>query len=64
MMRSQKIMKPPERLVKQFQQTYLEVFGEEIPYEEAYDRFTQLADVVRILRSPKPKKQGNKRDLP
>jgi hypothetical protein len=45
-------MKPGNELIEKFQQTYIEIYGEFMTTQEAYDNFTSLVDVLRIIGRP------------
>ncbi len=54
-------MKTDDEFIEKFRNMYLEEFGEEISREEAYDNFSSLVDVLRIILRPLAK-QGEHRD--
>jgi hypothetical protein len=44
-------MKPDQKTLDEFKSIYKEEFEEELDDEEAYDRFSRLINVMRILTS-------------
>jgi len=45
-------MKPNDELIEKFRQIYMEENGEDISAQEAYDNFTSLVDILRIISLP------------
>jgi len=45
-------MQPSDELIEKFRQTYIEEYGEDMTTQEAYDNFTSLVDVLRIIGRP------------
>ena len=42
-------MKPSDELIEKFRQTFIGVYGEDMTTQEAYDNFTSLVDILRII---------------
>ncbi len=51
-------MKPSDQLIEKFRQIYMEEYGEEMTTQEAYDNFTSLVDVLRIIGRPIKTQKG------
>jgi hypothetical protein len=45
-------MKPSNEIIEKFQRVYFEEFGEKISKEEAYEKFSKLVNLLRIILSP------------
>jgi hypothetical protein len=45
-------MKPDERTLEQFKKIYQEEFNEELSDQEAFERFSRLVNVLRIICFP------------
>jgi hypothetical protein len=45
-------MKPNDELIEKFRQIYMEEYGEDMSTQEAYDNFTSLVDLLRIIGPP------------
>jgi len=45
-------MKPDSKTIEQFKRLYFEEFGEELSNDEAFERFSHLINVLRIICYP------------
>ena len=45
-------MKPSDEIIEKFRQVYMKECGEDMSTQEAYDNFTSLVDILRIISSP------------
>jgi hypothetical protein len=55
-------MKPDQKTIEQFKNIYKEEFGEELSDQEAYERFSRLVNVLRVICFPETSSRLDKPD--